>query len=210
MITGIVIIVLIVIGKFIYDSYLTNNTEKRWEEHKNMNSINVPETKITYNDIKPFNNVRIDGYYVHNYKGLDIYNNSFEIIQLLLFLDDKYVCLIEPESYLVTTDERMKVFMSKLKESIKIIKSDEYNHLDDSLGTYQVDNNKIEIKFFNPKDENNSDINNPKVYKKLYGSIQKDKLVLNQLDRIYDYSIGNFREAEIELLKGSKFIYSSL
>ncbi|PKG52912.1 hypothetical protein [Olleya sp. 1-3] len=35
--TVLIIVVLIVIGKFIYDSYLSNNTEERWQEYKKTN-----------------------------------------------------------------------------------------------------------------------------------------------------------------------------
>ena len=35
----IVFAVIFLIGKFIYDSYLTDNTEKRWQEHKSVKSV---------------------------------------------------------------------------------------------------------------------------------------------------------------------------
>lgn len=41
MITIIIIIIVIVLGKFIYDSYLTNNTEERWEEYKKIDPDNA-------------------------------------------------------------------------------------------------------------------------------------------------------------------------
>lgn len=41
MTTVIIIIVLIVIGKFIYDSYLTNKTDERWQEYKKSDPHNA-------------------------------------------------------------------------------------------------------------------------------------------------------------------------
>lgn len=210
MTTIIIIIVLIVIGKFIYDSYLTNNTEKTWSDYKKSNSTIVSNSNSNDKEFIAPNCVSFEGYYQFNYKGFDINNNPLEFMQLLLFIDNKYVCIIEPEGNPKAIDKRMKLFMSKIKESLKAIKSDEYNHLDSSLGIYKIYNNKIEIKFFDPKDKDNSDIDNPQVYKKLYGILEKNKLVLNQLDRIYDFSKGGFKEAEIDLLKDSKFYYCPL
>jgi len=57
----IILIVVYIIGKFIYDSYLTNNTEKNWEEYERDKKYNetIRQTnhsqdikKKTYNEKK--------------------------------------------------------------------------------------------------------------------------------------------------------------
>ena len=65
MIYYILSIVLIFICKFIYDSFLTNNTEKNWEKYKQDN----PHKAIAVENSKGFNmnpnaEIRTDGYYL--------------------------------------------------------------------------------------------------------------------------------------------------
>ncbi|SDS48853.1 hypothetical protein [Winogradskyella sediminis] len=164
--------------------------------------------------------VKINGFYYHNYNGLDIYGNAMIFKQLLFFLDDKYVSLIELDKEDVdsmgkfidplSNQKKMKLLMYELKESIVNIKGDEYNRLDSSLGRYKFDNETIELLFFNPKNENNEDIENPRVYKRLYGVIKENSIVLNQSNSFFDHSLIKYREADVELLNNSEFNYYSL
>lgn len=53
MTTVIIIIVLIVIGKFIYDSYLTNKTNERWKDYKNRDPIKAKRIENSKFGAKP-------------------------------------------------------------------------------------------------------------------------------------------------------------
>ncbi len=44
--TIILIIVLVIIGKFIYDTYLTNNTEKNFEEYRKKDPIAAAKLEL--------------------------------------------------------------------------------------------------------------------------------------------------------------------
>ncbi|MBU2940154.1 hypothetical protein KO494_11465 [Lacinutrix sp. C3R15] len=53
MVTLIIIVVVLIFGKFIYDSYLTDNTEKRWEEYKESDPMGAAKVENSRFGAKP-------------------------------------------------------------------------------------------------------------------------------------------------------------
>ena len=82
--TFIGLIALLFLGKFIYDTYLTNNTERDWQEYKRANphEATVLESNEGLN-FKTDYKVRKDGIYVHRHAGVSQYGQAFKITMFL-------------------------------------------------------------------------------------------------------------------------------
>ena len=175
-------IVILIIGKFVYDSFLTNNTEKNWEKYKKEN----PHKAIVIENSKGLNmnpnaEIRTDGYYISKYETLNYKGEPFTIHFYLIFNKKGFVVFGEIEDI----NEWIK---KNTNESIKeaIIEFNELNENDYSsqVRKFYIKNGGINMKFFDPEDFSNEDINNLQSYDEWYGTIIHNGLILS-FDRAY-------------------------
>jgi hypothetical protein len=162
----------------------------------------LPKTEVKTKSNKIVNQ---EGYYLHQYIGPDIDGNHMELIQILKFVSNKHVALVELDSINQVSRQNMRQFNMALSNSIKGIEDNEIEYLDDSLGRYVVDEDSIDIKFFDPHNVDNSDFDDPLEYKRFYGFIGDGYLVLKQSLSSFNYREQDFVETEIELLRDSRF-----
>jgi len=117
----IIIIVIIIIVKFIYDTYLTNNTDTKWKEYKSA-----------------IYGIRTDGLYVFNQKGTSSWGEEFKINHILIFNDFGFAFYIEEEGSFNLNNSEINELISGCKSIIEE---------DGSCAKYIKTNNKIEMKF---------------------------------------------------------------
>jgi len=169
------------IGKFIYDSYFTDNTEKRWTEHQNI-------VKTSQKDVdKAQIMINYESYYKAKIKGKD-----GRIVYFVLFIiDEKYAFLIDKESIEKLGTDFNHISLLEVNKKMKtlgpISENDEVSYLDEKLGKYEIVDNSFKMKLFNQQSEYNTDINQPNVYMELSGEINNDKLILNIWSNSYNY-----------------------
>jgi hypothetical protein len=202
MVYFILTIVLVVIFKFIYDSFLTNNTEKNWEKYKQENphkAIAIENSKGL--NINPNATIRTDGYYLSNFSGTDYNGYSFTMHFFLIFTKKGFVGFDDIEDIVQWKRENTN---ETLKEAIFEI--DEIDKIENSptLTKYSISNGGISMKFFDLNlSENSIEIQNPKLYDEWYGSIIHNGLVLS-MDRAYfSEALGDYTKDN--LVKNLKF-----
>ena len=175
-------IVILIIGKFVYDSFLTNNTEKNWEKYKKEN----PHKAIVIENSKGLNmnpnaEIRTDGYYLSKYETLNYNEEPFTNHFVLNFTKKGFVAIGEIEDINEWKKENTN---ESLKEGI--IEVNELNEIDYSpeVTKFYIKNGGINMKFFDPEDFSNEDINNLQSYDEWYGTIIHNGLLLS-FDRAY-------------------------
>ena len=170
--TFIGIIALFIFFKFIYDTYLTNNTERDWQEYK---SGNPHEERVLENN-KGLNfntdySVRKDGIYVFRHEGVSQYGEPFKLTMLLLFNYKKRAIKVEMEGY----PEIDKTTISEIIQDIA-----EYTILDRDCAEYLIDNGKIKMKFMNSSTHGDE----------YTGSVLKNGLILTRIVHYWDEMLG--------------------
>lgn len=171
MLTVIGVIALLFVGKFVYDTFLTDNTERDWNEYQRTNphKATVLENNEGLN-LKTDYSVRKDGVYVLNYKGTSQYGQRFELTLGFIFLPNNQVCIIEEEG-----DLRIDgVAAGKLISDARSQQNEPNKNVFD---TYSVNRGEISIKFGNKGSEE---------YK---GSVLKDGLILSRIANFYSYEL---------------------
>ena len=98
----IIIIVIIIIVKFIYDTYLTNNTDTKWKEYKSA-----------------IYGIRTDGLYVFNQKGTSSWGEEFKINHILIFNDFGFAFYIEEEGSFNLNNSEINELISGCKSIIE-------------------------------------------------------------------------------------------
>jgi len=91
--TFVAIIVIIIILKFIYDTYLTDNTESRYRDYKST-----------------VFGIRTDGVYMFKQKGTSTWGEKFIITHILMFNAHGFVTYIEEEDNLQRDSYKNAVF----------------------------------------------------------------------------------------------------
>jgi len=117
----IIIIVIIIIVKFIYDTYLTNNTDTKWKEHKS----------TVYG-------IRTDGLYVFEQTGTSTWGDKFIINHILIFNDFGFAFYIDNEGSFNLNKQEINELISGYKSIIEE---------NGGCARYSKNNNNIEIKF---------------------------------------------------------------
>ncbi|WP_396143643.1 hypothetical protein [Flavobacterium sp.] len=154
-------------------------------------SSKLEEDKKTKNNTN--GKIRTDGYYISKYEALTEFNEIILIHFFIIFTKNGLVGLLEIEDYdewrMNNSDEDIKEL---ILESSKIteIKNPQIS------AKYKLKDGQIRMKFFDPDDYSNSDLENILNYDKWYGSIINNALVLS-FDKAYfndalqDYVVEN-------------------
>ena len=131
--------------------------------------------------MNPNAEIRTDGYYLSKYETLDYNGEPFTIHFFLNFTKKGFVAIGEIEDINEWKKENTN---ESLKESI--IEVNELNEIDYSpeVTKFYIKNGGINMKFFDPEDFSNEDINNLQSYDEWYGTIIHNGLLLS-FDRAY-------------------------
>ncbi len=200
-------IIIIIIAKFIYDSFLTNNTEKNWEKFKNEN----PHKAVAVENSKAFNlnpnaEIRTDGYYICKYFYNNYQGENSLIHFFLMFTKKGFVAFDEIENMnewrKTNTNEFLKQTIFQVNEIDKIENTE-------NLTNYKISNGGISMKFFDPNDfANENNLDNPQCFNEWHGSIIHNGLILS-LDKSYFNDLSCEYEKE-NTLKNLKFDFNQV
>ncbi len=204
MIYFILAIILLTIGKFIYDSFLTNNTEKNWEKFKK----DYPHKATTIENSKGFNmnpnaKIRTDGYYVNKYNGLDYKGEPITFYNLLFFSKNGFVVYLEVDNIIEwrreNTDDSVKTFLFELDKIKKIENPSQ-------ITNYQVSKGSISMKFYDDDDYfNDAEI---KCYERWRGSIIHNGLILSLVKFGFNSALKDY--VEETMLRNLKFEFNQI
>lgn len=165
------VVALIIFGKFVYDSYLTDNTERDWQEYKRIN----PHKALTLENNQGLNlrtsfGVRSDGYYICRYRGHSNNGNFLNINFILCFNSMNKVVTIEGENGRGFTAEEMQDFIRN-----------NYSRSDNShdCAGYEIKNGQISMKFVNQSGNGYEYV----------GSVLKDGFIVKRIAYAFDWSL---------------------
>ncbi|RZL30959.1 MAG: hypothetical protein EOP00_35695 [Pedobacter sp.] len=196
--------VIIIIGKFIYDSYLTNNTEKNWDSFKKAN----PQKAIVIENSKPFNlntdaKLRKDGYYIAKFGGSNDSEENSQIHFLLLFTKNGFVAFEELENYGDFSKESPQEMQQMLIDADQL----GLESLSSNFGKYKINDGKVIATFFDPNDNTNKDLQGQLydelvTYTEWNGTIIHNGLILDFVTAYYDFRVRDWpRQLQISNLK---------
>lgn len=192
--------VILLFAKFIYDSFLTNNTEKNWDAYKksNPNQAIVLETNGAFN-LKTKASLRTDGYYLAYHKGIDFEEKPCTIPLIFIFTNKKLVAFCEDEQ----ANEIISSKLENLKE--QLIAVDLIEDIEISLNTskYEIENGGIWMQFFDPNDYSNTSGDEILAYNEWKGTILHNGLLLTFSQAGYSNALKDYTKQII--LKDLKF-----
>ena len=185
------VIAFFIIMKFIYDSYLSDNTEKNWQNYEKNN----PEKAkiIEQNEGLDFNTnhkIHKNGIYVSHLKGVNADGNHYSLCLFLLFTNDNYVYKLEDEG-------EPEIDRSKISDAIIGIKQSpdaielraEYNYHEGNLNFQHFDDDSRK---------------RGTEYK---GIVTRNGMTLDLIKHGFDYDLGKFNSKII--MKNIKFDFIS-
>ncbi len=169
-----------VTGIYIYNSNLTESTEKDEEENKKK-GLNI--------HTKP--NIKTNGYYVNRLEKLDPYGNNVKLTTILIFTNLGYVAFVDMEGHPKFTNEEIREVINTVDNEI-----DNEVDINDNLATYNKhnDNDSLIITFFNPEKKENHDILNPQLYTRFKGTIINNGLILNYMHTYFSFELKGIQE----------------
>lgn len=199
MVYFILAVVILFIGKFIYDSFLTNNTEKNWDVYKksNPNQARVLETNSAFN-LNTKATIRTDGYYLANFKGKNK-EGQYSIPFLLIFTSNGLVVFFEDDN----ADDFVNAGVQKIKE--QLIESDSVKDCEPNLqaSKYEIKDGAVSMFFYDSSEFSNRMDDEIRTYNKWEGTILNNGLLLNFIQAGYSGSLNEYT-SEI-VLKDLKF-----
>lgn len=170
--TIIITIVILILLKFIYDTYLTNNTESRYQDYKS----------TVYG-------IRTDGVYMFKQKGTSTWGEKFLITHILIFNTHglvTYIDLNEADTSQLLSSENKTTFIDNL-----ISEANKISQQENGFVNYKKKGNEIEIKLNGdkyPKKEKWIDRNlGASIFR---GSVDHNNLILSYENIYFDETIG--------------------
>jgi hypothetical protein len=188
--TFIGVIALFLIAKFIYDTYLTNNTEKSWHDYK----LNNPHEAQVLENNKGLNfktnySVRKDGFYSLRMEGINQYGNPYKFTVFLIFNMNGFVSKFEFDGFPEVTKEAMLGVLAEVEN---------YNENNKESAKIDLHDGKISFKFNSPSSN----------HEEYVGSVIKDGLILDRVLHYFDQNLGRMNTKTS--LKDLKFIFISI
>ena len=163
--TFITIVIIFFILKFIYDSYLTNNTETRYQDYKT----------TVYG-------IRTDGIYIFKQKGTSTWGEKFLINHILTFNANGFATYIEQEGKLNLKKGDIKNIVLDLSTA---------SEKDDRGVRYSKKGNKLEIVFGGNKFPNKKTWIEKNIGAKIFrGEVDHNNLHLTFENIYFDETIG--------------------
>lgn len=180
------VVVLFSIVLFVIIPYFRRNKPNQEHSSKSEESKNKKNSN-------PSKKIRTDGYYISRYEALNEFNETASIYFFIIFTKNGFVGLLEIEDYnewkINNSDEDIKELILETNK-VNEIKNPQI------LAKYKLKDEQISMKFYDPDDYSNSDLENILNYNKWYGKIINNDLVLS-FDKAYfndalqDYVIEN-------------------
>lgn len=139
----------------------------------------------------------------HEYKGLSVEGEYFEVNFYLIIVDDEFAIiegLEENENYI--NKENLKLLFDSYNQLSRVEK---INNLNFCNGRYIFKNNIIEVKFFDTERFGNDDIDNPSVFQSWRGEYSNNSMYLTFYSRTFDYQKEEYTESPSPILKNLKF-----
>jgi hypothetical protein len=182
------IIVILVIGKFIYDTFLTNNTENNWNAYKRQN----PHQASVLEQNKGLNirsdNIRTDGYYVSRHIGQDPYGQNIEVTIIVIFNELGFAHYEDMEGHPEITNENVRPVLEELRHMNE-------DGLSRSFGKFKMDKSgAIDIIMYDPDHRANKDNLEPKNYQRLQGKVMSNGLILDIKSKHFNQGLGAYHE----------------
>lgn len=193
-------VVILFIGKFIYDSFLTNNTERNWDAYKksNPNQVRVVENNSAFN-LNTKANLRTDGYYLAKYKGTNPKGEFFTIPFLFVFNNKGVVAFMEDDE----AHDFANCDVENLKEQLIEYDLQEVSETNLGFSKYQIKNGGVSMIFYDSEEYSNRMNDEIMTYNKWEGTILNNGLLLTFSQAGYSNSLGDYT-SEI-VLKDLKF-----
>lgn len=177
------ILAIALIGKFIYDSYLTDNTDKIWKNYKLQN----PQKAIVLENSSPFNfntkaEIRSDGFYQSQY---EVSNHSGDkVILPCIFILNPFGLIAQyrnedAEDFLDATD-------AEITDLIVEMNSVENCEVTKETTKYVVKNGLISMFFYDSNEYPSENIDDVFVYIKWEGTVIHNGLILSAYKKEYD------------------------
>lgn len=206
MVIFILSIVTLIIGKFIYDSYFSDNTDKNWEKFKKAN----PHRAAVIDNSKGFNmnpiaKIRTDGYYIGKHSGRNFNGDSYTV-NILFFFNKNGIVEYEDTNDLLNwekenSDEILKEYIIDFNEINEIDLSPRATH-------YEINKGGILMKFYDPEDYSNINAEEPQVYDEWSGSVIHNGLILSFERSNFNVAYKGYTKQSI--LKDLKFDFVSI
>lgn len=149
--------------------------------------------------------IRNDGYYYAKYEGSNS-RGSFSIHFVLIFTYHDFVVYLQFESLSewenVKNDES---FENQMKQILEVSKHD--FKFSPGSSDYKINGDLISMKFFDPEDSSNENLNDLKVFDEWYGKIVDNGFILSLDKASFNYAIQDYdkttliRELDFEFSK---------
>lgn len=165
----ILVMVLFSIVLFVIIPYFRKSEDNKESTSKLEKEINSKET------------IRTDGYYLSRYVAKNNFNINQELYFFLFFTKNGFAGLMEIEDIEEWKNNNSDNDIKEIiLETNKLIEN-KNPHI---LAKYDLKNNELKIKYYDPDDISNDDISNLLVYSEWYGTVLNDGLLLS-LDIAY-------------------------
>lgn len=154
------------------------------------------------NNVSSFNSsikIRTDGYYISKYEALNDLNEKESLYFFIFFTNNGYAGFSEIDDFdewkKYNSDEDLKEIILEANKNI-----DENNH--QIIAKYELASGQIRMKFYDPDDFSNDDINNLLTYQELYGRVINNGLILSLDLAYFNNALQDYvKENQIENLK---------
>lgn len=182
-----VAIVILFIGKFIYDSYFSNNTEKNWDAFKKSDphKAKVVEYSKSFN-LNPTATLRMDGYYLSYITGKNYLGEVNTIPVAFIFNKNRLVGQYQGEF----AEQLINAKSEDLKNAL--IEMDAVSDCDITFETskFSIDNGEIRMRFYEIDNNSNSHLlidpgDEPNEYIEWIGTILNNALLLKAYKAYY-------------------------
>ena len=178
-------------GKFIYDSYITNNTKDQWDRYKKLN----PEKATVVENSSPFNmntsaNLRFDGYYKTEYEVSDFSGNPGKVPCIFIFNKHDLVAIYRhDEAYQLLQSDP-----SDVKNLLMEMNSTSTVEITPETSTYNIKGGKISMIFYDGEQYPSNKLDDIYTYIAWRGTVIHNGLILSAFKKDYDYEEKSYDE----------------
>ena len=150
-------------------------------------------------NLNPSGRIRNDGYYIAKFEGLSEFNEMLSIYFFIIFTRNGFVGMLEIEDI---NEWKMNNSDENIKELI--LETNKINEVKNPqiLAKYELKDGEIRMKFYDPDEYANDDIENLLVYNEWYGTIINNGLILSFDKAYFNNALQDYvKENQIKNLK---------